>query len=108
MNISSNVEAHDGMSVRYYDMSKEKTNESLPPDKGQYLPALTSPTIPFLGDVLPPVPKNPVLSTDMKEPEQALTPSANILSGFQLNSSELPASVISQGEVQQKTPQTSK
>jgi hypothetical protein len=102
MNISSNVEAHDGMSVRYYDMSKEKTNESLPPDKGQYLPALTSPTIPFLGDVLPPV---PVRST---EPEQALTPSANILAGFQLNSSELPASVISQGEVQQKTPQTSK
>jgi hypothetical protein len=104
MDISSNVEAHDGVSVRYYDMTKEKTQQSFPPDKGQYLPTLTSPTIPFLGDVLPPVPKNPLLNTDMKEPDQPLTPSANILSGFQLSSSELPASVISQAEVQQKTP----
>lgn len=104
MDLSSNVEAHDGTSVRYYDMTKDKTQKPLPPDKGQYLPSLTSTTIPFLGDTLPPVPKNPHLETDMKSITQPLTPSANVLAGFHLNSSELPASAISQAEAQQKKP----
>ena len=50
------------------------------PDNGMYIPEITSPTIPFLGDTLPPVPENPTLippmSPDMSGEAPPLTPSS--------------------------------
>ena len=63
-----------------YEFSSGDSNVQATPDTGLYIPELTSPTIPFLGDVLPRVPKNPNLvpmSPDMYGTATSLTPSSN-------------------------------
>jgi hypothetical protein len=64
----------DGGSAKMYSIQDASSNAYT--DNGQYLPEITSSTIPFIGDLLPPVPKNMALvSPSSVSVSQALTTS---------------------------------
>jgi hypothetical protein len=86
-------------SAAYYPIQGEGEAEV---DNGQYLPELTSPSIPFLGESLPPVPANPpLMSPDMSglapplTPIQGATPTPSVIAPNTPPASVSPTSPVS-------------